>query len=266
VSLLHRLEHALGANFDDTLMIMLAVTLLVTAVAVILRALFVTNLNERESAALETRSSRIGTIAFGFAVGIVLGTTSAGSGALIALGLIVFFKLSPRRVVGTDVAHAALLLWVAAIGHLVAGNVDAGLAANILVGSIPGVWFGVQFSTRLPEQGLRPLLGVVLLAAGLGLLAKAGLGVPPIAIVGVPAAVGLVTALTHRFREARRPSVPSVPAAGAGAASAAPPVPAGHAHVPASALAALAARAASERRLPPDVSPAPAESPAGSGV
>jgi uncharacterized membrane protein YfcA len=69
----------------------------------------------------------------------VLGTTSAGSGALIALGLIVFFRLSPRRVVGTDVAHAALLLWVAAAGHVVAGNVDFGLAANILIGSIPGV-------------------------------------------------------------------------------------------------------------------------------
>ena len=78
VWLLQRLENALGADFDDTLMIMLAVTLLLTAVAVIARALFVTNLNERQSADLTTARSRAGTIAFGFVVGIVLGTTSAG--------------------------------------------------------------------------------------------------------------------------------------------------------------------------------------------
>jgi uncharacterized membrane protein YfcA len=267
VWLLQRLEHALGANFDDTLMIILAVTLMLTAVAVILRALFVRNLNERETADLTTTGARAGTVAFGFVVGVVLGTTSAGSGALIALGLIVFFKLSPRRVVGTDVAHAAILLWVAAVGHLIAGNVDVGLAANILVGSIPGVWAGVHFSTRMPEQGLRPLLGVVLLAAGLGLMAKAGLGVPPVAIVGVPALVGLTTVLIHRLRERRVPDTAEpIPAATAEAAPAAgSPAPTGHVPVPAAALAALAARASSERSPHPDVA-APAESPAGSPV
>jgi uncharacterized membrane protein YfcA len=267
VWLLQRLEHALGANFDDTLMIILAVTLMLTAVAVILRALFVRNLNERETADLTTTRTRVGTIAFGFVVGIVLGTTSAGSGALIALGLIVFFKLSPRRVVGTDVAHAAILLWVAAMGHFVAGNVDVALAANILVGSIPGVWAGVHFSTRMPEQGLRPLLGVVLLAAGLGLMAKAGLGVPPVAIVGVPALVGLATVLVHRVRE-RAPEI-AVPAAAATAdraPAAGAHAPGAHVPAPAAALAALAARAASERAPHPDVAAAAAESPAGSPV
>ncbi len=202
VWLLHRLESSLGANFEDTIMIVLAATLLLTAVAVLARALFVRDVSgrERESATLSASGARAGTIAFGFAVGVVLGTTSAGSGALIALGLIMFFKLSPRRVVGTDVAHAALLLWVAAAGHLIAGNVDLGLAANILVGSIPGVWFGVHLSTRLPEQGLRPLLGVVLLAAGLGLLAKAGAGVPPAAVLGIPATAGVVALLIHQLR------------------------------------------------------------------
>ncbi len=202
VWLLGRLERSLGASFDDTIMIVLAATLLLTAVAVLARSLFARDAagRERESAALTKAGARAGTIAFGFVVGVVLGTTSAGSGALIALGLIVLFRLSPRRVVGTDVAHAALLLWVAAAGHMVAGNVDLALAANILVGSIPGVWLGVHFATRLPEQGLRPLLGVVLLAAGLGLLAKAGAGVPPAAILGVPAGAGLAALVVHQLR------------------------------------------------------------------
>ncbi len=202
VWLLQRLEASLGASFDDTIMIILAATLLLTAVAVLARALFVRDVSgrERESAALAASGARGGTIAFGFVVGVVLGTTSAGSGALIALGLIMFFKLSPRRVVGTDVAHAAVLLWVAAAGHLIAGNVDLALAGNILIGSIPGVWLGVHLATRLPEQGLRPLLGIVLLAAGLGLLAKAGAGVPPAAILGVPTTAGVAALLVHQVR------------------------------------------------------------------
>ena len=43
----------------------------------------------------------------GGSVGLVLGVTSAGSGALIAVGLIMVFRLTPHRVVGTDVFHAA---------------------------------------------------------------------------------------------------------------------------------------------------------------
>ena len=43
----------------------------------------------------------------------ILGITSVGSGALIGLALILVFKLTPHRVVGTDVFHAAILLWTA---------------------------------------------------------------------------------------------------------------------------------------------------------
>jgi hypothetical protein len=60
-----------------------------------------------------------------------------GSGALIGLALILVFRLTPHRVVGTDVFHAAVLLWAAGIAHVIAGNVDYGLMANILLGSVP---------------------------------------------------------------------------------------------------------------------------------
>ena len=89
-----------------------------------------------------TRRNKAGAAFLGAIVGFVLGVTSAGSGALIAVGLILLFRLVPTRVVGTDVFHAAILLWAAATAHLVAGNVDFGLAANILLGSLPGVWIG----------------------------------------------------------------------------------------------------------------------------
>ena len=96
------------------------------------------------------RGNKIRAVILGLFVGFVLGVTSAGSGALIAVGLILLFRLVPTRVVGTDVFHAAILLWAAALAHIVAGNVDFALAGNILVGSIPGVWVGSHLSVRLP--------------------------------------------------------------------------------------------------------------------
>ena len=82
----------------------------------------------------------------------MIGLTSAGSGTLIAVFLIAYYRLVPRNVVGTDVFHAAILLWAAAIAHIVAGNVDFGLVGAILIGSIPGVWIGSHLSVKLPER------------------------------------------------------------------------------------------------------------------
>lgn len=137
----------------------------------------------------------------GVSVGFVLGMTSAGSGALIAVALIMLYRLTPRRVVGTDVFHAAILLWIASLAHLASGNVDLLLAGNILIGSIPGVWIGSGLATRLPEGTLRPALGVVLLAAGLALLNKAGLDFPIYVIFLVPAAVALALTAVHFGRQ-----------------------------------------------------------------
>jgi len=213
VWLLGRLERALGANFDRVILWMLAAALLLTAAAVLYRALFVHDAHGREVDTFAfSQRSKIGTIVFGALIGVVLGTTSAGSGSLIAVGLIIAYRLTPIRVVGTDVAHAALLLWFAAAAHVFSGNVDFGLAANILVGSVPGVWLGVHLATRLPAQGLRPLLGVVLLAAGLSLIVKAGASIPPAIVVGAPLGVGALAYLVHRTRPPLAPApAPSSP-------------------------------------------------------
>src|SRR5437763_11375748 len=96
------------------------------------------------------------------------------------------FRLAPRQVVGTDVFHAAILLWAAAIAHVVAGNVDFGLAGTILLGSIPGVWVGSNWSIRTPVAALRTTLGAILIAAGLALLSKAGVKIPVAVLAGLP--------------------------------------------------------------------------------
>ena len=180
VYVLDAIERAHGDVFDNVLITALAATLLFCGVMTLARALFLARIRGRERDSVEMgRTERIRAVALGVVVGFVLGVTSAGSGALIAVGLIMAFRLVPTRVVGTDVFHAALLLWAAALAHVVAGNVDFGLAGNILVGSVPGVWVGSHLSVRVPEATLRTVLAIVLIGSGLGLLAKAGLGQVP---------------------------------------------------------------------------------------
>jgi uncharacterized protein len=202
VYVLHVLERRLGkGSFDDTLLTMVAAALLVTGVAVLARALLMRMRAERETVEPFELRHRVAAVLVGVSVGFVLGLTSAGSGALIAVGLIMVYRLRPRRVVGTDVFHAAILLWVAAAAHLVSGNVDLLLAGNILIGSIPGVWIGSNLATRLSENALRPALGIVLLAAGLALLNKAGVDFPISVIFLAPAAVAIAAVALHFARE-----------------------------------------------------------------
>ena len=125
----------------------------------------------------------------GATTGFVIGITSAGSGTVIAILLIAVYRLAPKKVVGTDVFHAAILLWAAGIAHWVGGNVDFTLAANILIGSIPGVVIGAALSDRAPQGFIRTALGVVLVGSGIVTIQKGDPNVWPIA--AAVAALGL---------------------------------------------------------------------------
>jgi uncharacterized membrane protein YfcA len=186
-------------GIEDALLPMIACALLLTGGLVLLRALVLNGRAERDTVELSARHKAFAVV-LGGTVGFLLGVTSAGSGTLIAIGLILGFRLSPLRVVGTDVVHAAVLLWVAAIAHLFSGNVDFALAGTILLGSIPGVWLGSRLAPKLPERGLRPALGIVLLTSGLALLSKAGVDMPPAVLVAVPVVLGAASAVVLRGR------------------------------------------------------------------
>jgi uncharacterized protein len=217
VYVLERLKDAFGDDFDNRLILILAITLLFTGLMTLGRALFLKRLADKERQSVElTRRNKVGAVTLGAVVGFVLGVTSAGSGALIAVGLIVLFRLVPSRVVGTDVFHAAILLWAASLAHVVAGNVDFGLAGNILVGSVPGVWLGSSLTLKVPAAVLRTTLGLVLIGSGLGLLSKAGVGVPGVVIAAFPLAVAImvITVLVRDRRNGRRPAVPVAPPSG----------------------------------------------------
>jgi len=117
---------------------------------------------------LATRD-RIAAVIIGATFGFVVGLTSVGSGTFFGLAMLLLFPLSARRIVGTDLLHAAMLLWVAGAGHLLHGNVDLHAMAWLLVGSIPGVLVGSHLSIRVPERALRIAFAFILILSGIKL-------------------------------------------------------------------------------------------------
>ena len=107
-----------------------------------------------------------GALFAGLAGGALVGLTSVGSGSVIMLLLLLFLRRSPRMLVGTDIAHAVILMGVTGLGHLTLGTVDLRLVAALLVGSVPGVLVGSGLSGVFPAELLRRVLLVLLIVAG----------------------------------------------------------------------------------------------------
>ena len=184
VELVSLLQDRLGEEKLDSLVYaVLGGTLLMVGVITLFRALILARtISERDDFEMKTRH-KVAAVTIGATTGFVIGVTSAGSGTVIAVLLIAVFRLTPKRVVGTDVFHAAIVLWAAGLAHFGHGNVDLGLVGNILVGSVPGVVIGAALMRRANHAHLRLALRVVPLLSGSFPLQTADPNVRPIAAV-----------------------------------------------------------------------------------
>jgi uncharacterized membrane protein YfcA len=111
-------------------------------------------------------------IAFGTGAvfGFVVGLTSVGSGTYFGLMMVLVYPLTMPRIVGTDIFHAAALLWVAGVGHLIIGDVDLHAVAWLLVGSVPGILISSRYTVKVPDMTIRGGLAGILIISGLKLL------------------------------------------------------------------------------------------------
>jgi uncharacterized protein len=116
------------------------------------------------------RKDRVRAVLIGAVFGFIVGLTSVGSGTFFGLVMVMIYPLTVAKIVGTDIFHAAALLWVAGLGHLVQGNVDLHAMAWLLLGSVPGIWIASRFTVRLPQDALRLALAGVLFLSGIKLL------------------------------------------------------------------------------------------------
>ena len=73
------------------------------------------------------------TVVAGAMLGFLVTLTSVGAGALGVVMLVYLypFRLTPAKLVGTDIAHATPLTLVAGLGHTSLGNVDFRLLGTL---------------------------------------------------------------------------------------------------------------------------------------
>jgi uncharacterized protein len=201
VWVLDLLKRKLGDQLDETVFAILAGCLLVVGAATLLRSMFLANkIEERDDFEMHT-AHKVAAVGIGATTGFIIGLSSAGSGTLIGIMLIAVYRLRPQKVVGTDVVHAAILLSAASVAHIIGGNVDFGLAANIAVGSLPGVIIGSNLSVKWPQGALRYVLGFVLIGAGLTIMNKADTDLVPWVVAAAALAVVALFAIQIALRK-----------------------------------------------------------------
>jgi uncharacterized protein len=112
------------------------------------------------------------TVITGVGLGLAVTLTSVGAGALGTVVLVFLYplRLTPVRLVATDIAHALPLTLVAGLGHAALGHLNLTLLANLLLGSIPGVLIATRTAVRAPDWLIRTLVAFMLALTGIRLL------------------------------------------------------------------------------------------------
>jgi uncharacterized membrane protein YfcA len=180
------LADQLGDGASDTMARVVGAALVVGGLGFLAKT-FLRSRDTSDAPFLLANRDRAIAITMGAVGGLVVGLTSVGSGTFFGLTMLLVYPLTAQKIVGTDVFHAAALLWVAGASHLLHGNVDLHAMAWLLVGSIPGVLIGSNLSIRIPEQELRAAFGLVLLLSGIKVLEVPG--ATTIVLVGVIASL-----------------------------------------------------------------------------
>lgn len=119
----------------------------------------------------ESTTQNMLTIAIGVLLGATVTLTSIGAGALGTVTLFFLYPLLPTpKLVGTEIAHAVPLTLVAGLGHASMGNLDLHLLAQLLIGSLPGIYLGSMLSGKVPDLFLRNAIAAMLFFVGYKLI------------------------------------------------------------------------------------------------
>jgi uncharacterized protein len=164
------IKHHYGATAQDVEGYAVGAALVVGGVGFLAKSFIKRGIKPDDRPFIMSRRDKIVATAIGAVFGFIVGLTSVGSGTFFGLVMVLVYPLTLSKIVGTDIFHAAALLWVAGIGHLVGGNVSLHATAWLLTGSVPGILISSRFTVRAPDVVLRVALGSVLTLSGLKLL------------------------------------------------------------------------------------------------
>jgi uncharacterized membrane protein YfcA len=116
----------------------------------------------------------------GFVVGLLVGFTGVGGGALMMPLLVLAFGVAPQTAVGTDLLYAAVTKSVGSWVHGVRGAVDWTVLRRLWLGSLPaaGLTLAAMHNTPVSDDLVRlivPTLGIVLVLTGITMLSRSAL-------------------------------------------------------------------------------------------
>jgi uncharacterized protein len=174
LAVLHHIGPA-NAALQSVMTTTLGVALLLTASAMLYKAVRGKQLPRHLAATDEARASQPRHWSLPLLLGAVIGTlvtlTSVGAGAIGVSVLLILYPLLPLpRIVAADIAYAVPLTLVAGLGHASLGSVDWSLLGQLLTGSLPGIWIGTRLTHHTPERVIRTLLSGLLAWAGTKLM------------------------------------------------------------------------------------------------
>ena len=167
---------SLGAQVAkvDWLTKAIGVVVLITAVGLLVAPrLMAFSRNRRISQAARFKAMQpVLTVISGAVLGLCVALTSVGAGALGSVMLLFLYplRMTPHRLVATDIVHSIPLAVVAGLGYLFAGMVDWWMLASLLLGSIPAVLLGSLLAGKVSGRWIQIGLALVLMVAGVKVL------------------------------------------------------------------------------------------------
>lgn len=154
---------ALDKHIGQIIRYTIAFSVLLTVVAIIFRGRMQAWMNAHPDRQLHGRAQTVATVVAGAAIGVLVTVSSIGAGAVGATILVLLYpKLKPAEIAGTDIAYAVPLTAIAAFGHWWLGSINWELLGMLLIGSLPGITIGSLAARAVPEKFLRGLLATTL--------------------------------------------------------------------------------------------------------
>jgi uncharacterized protein len=154
---------ALDKEIGQIIRYSIAGSVLLTVVALLFRGRMLAWINTHPEKQLQGAGLTAATVLVGAVLGTLVTVSSIGAGAIGATILVLLYpRLSPAEIAGTDIAYAVPLTAIAAFGHWWLGSINWDLLITLLVGSVPGITIGSFAARAVPEKILRALLATTL--------------------------------------------------------------------------------------------------------
>jgi len=116
-------------------------------------------------------------VATGLGIGILVGLTGMGGGALMTPILVFFFGVSASTAIASDLVVSLFMKPVGGAVHLIRRTADLRLVGLLCAGSVPFAFLGAMCTALIPTDVVQPVLlvlvGCALLLASAGLIARA---------------------------------------------------------------------------------------------